>query len=667
MFDINSCKVIVSSHTIFGWGSGEMLQLYLKNCPELLCIFHPFSFQREKPSFYEIYRSGKLITKKEIGSTHGELISFIKDFLLTLKIVFAQKKKYDLFIGIDPLNGLAGIILKKFNRTQYLISFPIDYNPKRFSNKFLNFLYHKIQFYCAKNADATWFLTDEILKVFVEKGINKNKCNVVPVQIERIYSNENQETISPNIGYIGILEPEKGIELIIQSIPKVLKSIPNAKFIILGGGPLEKDIRKKIKNSDFENSVKLTGHIPSRKDAMELLSKCTIGIAPYIVEKNQYQSFGFGAKIFDYAACGLPIVITHWKQIEDLEMGLTIDYNSSQLAEAIVKLLKDQDLYKSCKENVGKFAQDHYYKKIYDEAFSKLSFFQEDGIIEKIFEIIKPKNKICVEFGGYDLKEFSNTFPLWANEGWEAIIIEGEKRGFEKLKKDYEAYIKKNHISRNVEIINKYVSPEGENSLDNILSGTQIVSNFDLLSIDVDGVDYHIWRLLENYKPRVVVIEINITIPPHISMIGKKSGNYVGAGILDMHKLGNKLGYDLVACTYNNAIFVNKEEAFHFKNRNSLENIFDFSCITYAFSAGDGSIFFSQRPTFRYFDGVNLFFKEFKKIENNENFWHPTLKGEFIMLIQNLVRHIAPSYYNKQKRNLAKKFESKKWKWKKNY
>lgn len=291
----------------------------------------------------------------------------------------------------------------------------------------------------------------------------------------------------------------------------------------------------------------------------------------------------------------------------------------------------------------------------------------ENGIIEKIFEIIKPKNKICVEFGGYDLKEFSNTFPLWANEGWKAIIIEGEKRGFEKLKKDYEAYIKKNHISRNVEIINKYVSPEGENSLDNILSGTQIVSNFDLLSIDVDGVDYHIWRLLENYKPRVVVIEINITIPPHISMIGKKSGNYVGAGILDMHKLGNKLGYDLVACTYNNAIFVNKEEAFHFKNRNNLESLFDFSGITYAFSAGDGSIFFSHRPTFRYFDGVNLFFKEFKKIENNENFWHPTLKGEFIMLIQNLVRHIAPSYYNKQKRNLAKKFASKKWKWEKNY
>jgi len=80
-------------------------------------------------------------------------------------------------------------------------------------------------------------------------------------------------------------------------------------------------------------------------------------------------------------------------------------------------------------------------------------------------------------------------------------------------------------------------------------------------------------------------------------MKGRISGNYVGCGILDMCKLGNQKGYDLVACTVTNAIFVVKEESQPFLNKNNIEELFDYRRITYAFSAGDGAIFFSQRPT----------------------------------------------------------------------
>lgn len=284
------------------------------------------------------------------------------------------------------------------------------------------------------------------------------------------------------------------------------------------------------------------------------------------------------------------------------------------------------------------------------------SQYGENGIIEKIFDIISPKDKVCVEFGGYDLKEFSNVFPLWSSKGWKSIIIEGDKERTKKIKRDYQNFIKKNKPSGSAEIINSYVTPDGERKLDNTLARKEINKNFDLLSIDVDGVDYHIWKLLENYKPRVVIIEINETVPPNISMIGKMSGNYVGCGILDICKLGNQKGYDLVACTVTNAIFVVREESKPFMNKNNIEELFDYRRITYAFSAYDGSIFFSQRPTFRYFDGVNYVSNEFSNIENSESFWRPNFRSEFAFLLQQIIRRLFPSLYNKSKNRLAKKF-----------
>ena len=60
-----------------------------------------------------------------------------------------------------------------------------------------------------------------------------------------------------------------------------------------------------------------------------------------------------------------------------------------------------------------------------------------------------------------------------------------------------------------------------ENPLDNVLAKTPIPSDFDLLVVDVDGCDYWIWKRLENYRPRVVVIEINSTMPPSLHFVQK--------------------------------------------------------------------------------------------------------------------------------------------------
>ena len=113
--------------------------------------------------------------------------------------------------------------------------------------------------------------------------------------------------------------------------------------------------------------------------------------------------------------------------------------------------------------------------------------------------------------------------------------------------------------------INKFVT------VDNVLTlfkNAKIPKEFDLLSIDIDGNDYWIWQYLLSYKPRVVVIEYNASLGLSAEWVMKYNKshkydytNYHGASLKSLEKLGQKLGYNLVGCSFSgvNAFFVRKD------------------------------------------------------------------------------------------------------------
>lgn len=124
----------------------------------------------------------------------------------------------------------------------------------------------------------------------------------------------------------------------------------------------------------------------------------------------------------------------------------------------------------------------------------------EDGLIEKICGILGVKDKWCVEFGAWDGKLYSNSWALINNDGWKAVLIEGNEDKFAELRENYSG----NH---EVVAINTLVDFNGgASSLDAILANTAIPRDFEFLCIDVDGCDWHIWNSLTDYRPRLVEI-----------------------------------------------------------------------------------------------------------------------------------------------------------------
>ena len=163
----------------------------------------------------------------------------------------------------------------------------------------------------------------------------------------------------------------------------------------------------------------------------------------------------------------------------------------------------------------------------------------EDGIIDGIFENINTTNKYFVEFGAWNGELYSNTANLRINKQWEGLLLEGNPAKSKAF--DY--------------VTHGMVTAENINQL---FDENNVPKSYDLLSIDIDGNDFWVWKSIDEtrFRARVVVIEYNHNFYDlSKSMAIKYDSNldstiasihYYGATIRAYKKLGEEKGYSLI-------------------------------------------------------------------------------------------------------------------------
>lgn len=189
-------------------------------------------------------------------------------------------------------------------------------------------------------------------------------------------------------------------------------------------------------------------------------------------------------------------------------------------------------------------------KSIYDfddVEFSCFSQYGEDGIIDWLVSKLPMIPKKFVEFGVEDYYE-SNTRLLLQLRNWQGLIMDGSN--------DFIQEIKAQDISwrHHVDAICAHITKENINSL---LEQNEMIGNIGLLSIDIDGNDYHVWKSIVIINPAIVVIEYNavfgdlhaVTVPyrPDFFRTKAHSSNlYFGASLPALILLGKEKGYTFV-------------------------------------------------------------------------------------------------------------------------
>lgn len=217
----------------------------------------------------------------------------------------------------------------------------------------------------------------------------------------------------------------------------------------------------------------------------------------------------------------------------------------------------------------------------------------EDGVIEKILDTLQNPNGWCVEFGAWDGFHLSNTRNLIQSRAYSAVLIEGDKDRFQELRLG-------NANEKRVHPINAYVGFDAGQNLDTLLSSTETPVDFDLLSIDIDGNDFHVWKAASHYRPKVVVIEFNPTIPTSISFVQPADPNInQGSSLLALVELAKEKGYELVCVLPFNAFFVRRDFYALFELESNSPEILrtNTDLITHLFSGFDGTIFLHGNRT----------------------------------------------------------------------
>lgn len=357
----------------------DFLRLKVK---KIFYIEHPFPYANDHRSFLTIYEDGnkiqQIITSQVICPA---FIKYIIDIGITWYFLLCIRTKIDICIALDNLNTLSILPFRKLGFINKIIFYTIDYMPKRFDNKMLNNIYHFIDKIACYHSDNIWILSERMIDARKQNNVNIKRsarsillpmgANLSEIKIRSI-RNIHRHTIA----FVGYLSEKQGVQLLLQSLPEVISKVPDLKFIIIGQGEYEPELKKLCNNLHIVNHVIFKGFIDNYKQVTNILCTSAIGVAPYPPKLNDYTYYTDPGKPKLYLGCGLPVIITDVpaiaRIIHSARAGFIVEYSKQSISKALIMLLSDNHIYNEFRSNAIKLSKLYDTNHLISEAFRKI-------------------------------------------------------------------------------------------------------------------------------------------------------------------------------------------------------------------------------------------------------------------------------------------------------
>lgn len=375
-----SSRIIIATHELY-YGAPQALRDYLvrQHVKELVYISHPI--RPENPeSKKELYKDGKRLRSFSFARPSGNAWWFGVDFITTIVWMIGLHGKYDVYIGVDPLNCLAGIVLRTLGLVRCVIFYSIDFTPKRFPQKVLDILYHIIESLCVRFADIRWDISPRIAKgreKFLGMKGNDFPVTVVPVGIwEKDIAAHSTKYDAHRVVFVGHLLKKQGVDKILEALFMVKRKVKNASFLIIGGGEEEGLLRRLVSKLRLEKHVEFTGWIWDQDEIQKRLSGCAFAVATYDPQGAQEENFTYYAdptKIKTYLSSGLPVVMTavpfNADDLVSKGCAVVVDYDEKSIAKALIDLLTDKEKLEKMRKSAIETAKEFTWERIFEHVF----------------------------------------------------------------------------------------------------------------------------------------------------------------------------------------------------------------------------------------------------------------------------------------------------------
>jgi glycosyltransferase involved in cell wall biosynthesis len=207
--------------------------------------------------------------------------------------------------------------------------------------------------------------------VINEYNVKPEKISIIPNGVDLSLFNTITKKNPKKIVFAGAMYYHRGLDILLEAIPIVIKKIPDAKFVLLGSGTEMDKLKKIVLENKLENSVEFKGWI-KRDNIPKNISDASIGIGP--LRLTDVTSRALPIKVLEYMAVSLPVLAQKGTLPEDVLVNEKNGYfieNATDLAERIISLLnqpkKVENMGIESLKMIQKFSWNNIVKNIIEE------------------------------------------------------------------------------------------------------------------------------------------------------------------------------------------------------------------------------------------------------------------------------------------------------------
>jgi glycosyltransferase involved in cell wall biosynthesis len=368
-------RVVVATHY---FASGPLLDLeaYLRDrTRSLVFIAHPL-FEGQGPSVRRRYLEGQPGEVLEQPGPRGPA-RYVLEVWRTVR--WAGNDRFDVFIAGDNLLALAGLWLRFRGRVRSVILYTIDFSPKRFRNRILNFTYHSIDRFAAGRVQAVWNVSPaiEVARRQRDGAARTAPQLVVPLgaHFDRIQRVPLSRASKTQVAFLGHLLEKQGVQLVIQALPSIRAAVPGTTLLVIGDGPYAASLRSLAASSGVSQAIDFAGYVEDHAEIERRLTSSALAVAPYVPNPDSFTNFADPGKIKTYLACGLPVVLTDVpeiaKSLAAKGAGRVVPYDAPALAEAVIAYLTDPASLERARQAATDLGAMYDWDRIFNDAFAQ--------------------------------------------------------------------------------------------------------------------------------------------------------------------------------------------------------------------------------------------------------------------------------------------------------
>lgn len=194
--------------------------------------------------------------------------------------------------------------------------------------------------YAVRRAQRITVVSSPMVEMVVKLGAIIDDVSIEPmgVDLRGRFTRDDQVTRSRRqILFVGRMVEKKGLKYLIEAMPRVLESYPDAELLVAGFGPEEGERKRQAEALGVGESVKFLGAVPQSRLA-ELYRRASIFVAPFVEASNGDRE-GLGLVLVEAAGCGCPVAVSDTATSREVFNGCEVEYFQAGNAAAIARTI----------------------------------------------------------------------------------------------------------------------------------------------------------------------------------------------------------------------------------------------------------------------------------------------------------------------------------------